>query len=331
MLIEHLLETDNMCIAREHVEKWNMWKSEINDSFVLQTTFYLISHPYKQKTNHTVHTGAAAKYQVSCKLNKQNRYIGSAAGTFNMTCSKWNYLSFNHAPHPSSSISINGTIFHSSQPFQSSHFPICSRFNWSPTLVISKAAFSLKSSPSSSFTLSLLKFRSLSWFLWTISTAQHDLSSSFSPSPRSPCILPPGNLLHFFSLFPIKSKFLGKAWKALHNISQFNAQVLGDHLGLSTISQIHHAYSCFVLAQSDTGSEIGFLNFPTQQTSTHPLKLYSGRCDRFIFLCRQSICFIFSLVIAFIMVNHCLLIRLSSSPSSGLCKGRDNIYLFLFL
>lgn len=86
-----------------------------------------------------------------------------------------------------------------------------------------------------------------------------------------------------FPCFPIKSKFLGKAWKALHNISQFNAQVLGDRLGLSTISQIHHAYSCFVLAQSDTGSEIGFLNFPTQQTSTHPLKLYSGRCDRFIF------------------------------------------------
>lgn len=76
MLIEHLLGADSMCIAKEHVEKWNMWKSEINDSFLLQTTFYRISHPYKQKTNHTVYTAAAAKYQVSCKLNKQNGILG---------------------------------------------------------------------------------------------------------------------------------------------------------------------------------------------------------------------------------------------------------------
>lgn len=108
--------------------------------------------------------------------------------------------------------------------------------------------------------------------------------------------------------------------------------MFGNHPRPFTIIQTHNAYSCLdVFAYSDTRSEIAFLNFPTQQTPTHPLKLYS--CRGSCFFCAPNQMLHFSLVIAFILLNHNYLFReLSSSPNSGLCRKKDNVlFIFVFL
>lgn len=111
------------------------------------------------------------------------------------------------------SVSVNSGTFHSSQPLQSSPFPIWSTFNWSPTL-----SFLLQNCPlnpaSPVHSLSLPEFRSSSSSIWTYSNRKTWPTLFFLSG--SPSTLPPGNSLHFFFLLPMKSKFLGKAWKVLY-------------------------------------------------------------------------------------------------------------------
>ena len=104
---------------KEHVGKWNPWLCSLMAAILSSD----ISHPYPRNTNHAAYTTADAKYQLSCKQNKPDRYLGYTAETANITFpNEPNSFSSHHAP-PLFSISVNEGNFHPRQPSKACLFP----------------------------------------------------------------------------------------------------------------------------------------------------------------------------------------------------------------
>lgn len=109
------------------------------------------------------------------------------------------------------SVSVNSGIFHSSQPLQSSPFPIWSTFNWSPTL-----SFLLQNCPlnpaSPVHSLSLPEFRSSSSSIWTYSNRK-TWPPLFFLSQDHPPHCHQVILYISFSCCPWSPNSLGRHWK----------------------------------------------------------------------------------------------------------------------